>query len=130
MVTGSFERNHQGEWVWLRKTNRGGETKTESVTLGNTLSATVYRLGEHYRSDDLRAAVSSQIERELEALTEEQRQAQRKRWSSTIQGTIEDIELRQQQGSITQEDVLDRPILRILNNSVRQQMVSASAADH
>lgn len=127
LVAGIVTQLENGGWVWNRKARLAVDVPS-AFPLGKNLSETLYRLGEFHRSADVRARFDSEVQDELSPLPKDEKQERQKRWQAAIKNVITEIELRQQNGEITQEDVLDRPILRLLDKVLEAEIAIGSAA--
>jgi hypothetical protein len=125
LIAGVIEQLPGGNWVWHRKQIGAGQSSDQDKSLGQTLSGALYRFGEYYRSEDLRKTLDAQIRQELERIGADGKADRQQRWREVIQNAITEIELRQQDGDITQDDVLDRPILRVLNKLLEAEIATS-----
>jgi len=126
LVAGAIQQKESIGWVWQRQ-EEGQEISQPVVTLGKTLSSALYRLAEFHRSSDLRAAFDRQLAQSFSALENGELQKRQQRWRNAVSNVITEIELRQQNGEITQEDVLDRPTLRVLSKILETGAAAAAA---
>ncbi len=94
-----------GSWIW-----RVDENDVE--TLGQNLSAALYRICEIHRSEDLQKDLNRQISAALEALGPDAEQERRQSLISQLETLLNQMNRREMRGSMSREDVLDRPILR------------------
>lgn len=131
LVAGVIEQLPKGDWVWHRKLSVTNEPSRKEVPLGETLAAMLYRIGEYHRSEDLRTALDTQIRQELEQMGADAKTNRRQRWQEVVRTAITDIGIRQQNGEITQEEFLDRPILRVLDKVlVPEEAATGAGAAH
>ncbi len=97
-----------GSWVW----NRGRDLAPH--LLGDTLSTALYRIGEIHQHEDLNPLFEDRIREQRASMGEEAIDQRSRQLGQAMTKMIEEISLRDIDGKMTQEDVLDRPVLRVL----------------
>jgi hypothetical protein len=97
------------EWVWQL------EPGEQPESLGRNLSSALYRIGEIYsRTEKLRAAFEKRIGEVKAGMGTEERTGQRLRLRESVERVLVAMEKREMRGEWSREDLLDRPILRVL----------------
>jgi hypothetical protein len=104
----------QRMWVW----RRGGQEKPE--ILGPSLATSLYRLGEIHRLDNLRARLERDLREGHNGVSPEAETSRRAKLITLIGGLLDEMDSRQLNGTLTQDDLLDRPILRALSNEIEK----------
>ncbi|HEV7766147.1 MAG TPA: hypothetical protein VGQ76_14175, partial [Thermoanaerobaculia bacterium] len=97
-----------GVWVWQRE----GADKPE--VLGTSLATSLYRLGEIHRLENLQQRLEQDLRDAHQGMDAEAETARRGKLLALVDGLLEEMDRRQLRGDTTQEDTLDRPILRAL----------------
>lgn len=95
-------------WVWQL------EEGSQEI-LGQTLSSALYRIGEIYsRTEKLREAFERRIEQVRQEMAPDERTTLRLRLQESVDKALRGMEQREMRGEMSREDILDRPILRVL----------------
>ena len=105
-------------WLW----RFGGPQDTE--VLGENLSSALYCLGEIHHKTDLQRKLVSQIASTREALDKGEEATRRQQLAEMVDEVLGGMSRRELRGEIGRQDVLDRSILRAL----QQELESAGAA--
>jgi len=122
LVAGAIEQIDSRSWVWHTPLD------TQPDVLGRNLSGALYRVGEYYRNDDLRKLLDSDIQKRLADAGADERKDKQRKLRESVAHALAQIGWRQQRGEIDQEDVLDRPVLRVLDSVLQQDLESASTS--
>ena len=104
-----------GHWVWRV------DGQQEVQRLGETLSSTLYRLGEIHRIEDLQKQLEKELREARARLQPEVESARRAQLLDLIDSLIREMGRRELNAEMTREDVLDRPILRVLRLEVQNR---------
>jgi len=97
------------EWVW----QLGDEAVQKP--LGKNLSSALYRIGEIYsRTEQLREAFEQRIGHLRREMGPEDFTALRQKLHDSVARALQGMEQREMDGEMSREDLLDRPILRVL----------------
>ena len=115
-----------GVWIWQRDPNE----KPES--LGSSLAKALYRLGEIHRLENLQQRLEKDLADAHKAMDGEAETSRRAKLLELLDRFLEEMDRRQLRGETTQEDVLDRPILRALRAEMARQtdwLPKASSAE-
>jgi hypothetical protein len=104
-----------GVWAW----QRGGQDN--ATVLGNSLATALYRLGEIHRLENLQARLEKDLRDAHKAVTADVETNRREKLLGLIDGLLGEMESRQLNGTMTQEDTLDRPILKALRVEIARQ---------
>lgn len=110
LAAGVIDHTAGRAWRWMLT---GGDTET----LGETLTASLYRLGDLHRQNDfdtLRKRLEDQIGERLGRLTPEERAERQANEARRIGDVLSAMELRKLRAQMTPADALDRPVLRTL----------------
>lgn len=127
LVAGVIDQQQDRTWVWHLSASLSAAMEKDVEVLGRRLSSTLYRLGEYHRRDDLRRELDDQIRESLGRLRADEKKQRQENRRSAIEQVLKKIALQQEHGEITQDDVLDRPILRVLVNLLAAELVFDSA---
>jgi Tubulin like len=111
-----------GNWQWIPE---GGSAPQP---LGNMLATALYELGELRRDEDAARVLERAIENRVAALSPDDLKSRREKWRGAIENAIGDIALRQRRAEATPKDVLDRPILRVLQRVLEKDIQAATSA--
>ena len=96
------------DWVW--QLDEGSQE-----ALGKTLTSALYRIGEIYsRTEKLREAFEERIETVNREMAPEERTAVRLKLQESVVKALRGMEQKEMRGEMSREDILDRPILRVL----------------
>jgi Tubulin like len=96
------------DWVW--QLDAGSQE-----VLGKTLTSALYRIGEIYsRTEKLREAFEERIETVNREMAPEERTAVRLKLQESVVKALRGMEQKEMRGEMSREDILDRPILRVL----------------
>jgi hypothetical protein len=120
LVAGAIEQTDKRIWIWH------SPFESEPDVLGKNLSAALYRIGEYYRTEELRKLLDTTIQERLQAMAPEDRQQKQARLSAGVEKALAEISFRQQRAEIEQEDVLDRPVLRVLLGVLKEEIRAAT----
>lgn len=104
----------QGAWVW-----HVGGTDNQQV-LGHNLSNALYRIGEIHRIENLQKLLQSKIETAKTAMGSDAEHERREKLVGQFNSLFEQIHLRELNGDMTREDILDRAIIRALIQEIPQ----------
>jgi hypothetical protein len=124
LVTGVIEQSGSGEWVWYP----AGQPQPEK--LGNMIAIVLYELAELRKDEDATRLLERSLQLRQDELTPEELQQKRMGWSKTIDAAMGEMALRQRRGALTQSDILDRPILRVLQDVLDREYQTATVASH
>jgi hypothetical protein len=108
LVSGAVEQVAGRGFVWYPD----GSDRVEE--LGSMLSTALYRLGELQQDELLENLVERTIQKRMQAMTAEQQRERKNGWREAVMRAREDIGLRRRRGEVTDSDVLDEPILGVL----------------
>lgn len=100
--------------------HRGGQDKP--VILGNTLATALYRLGEFHRLLNVQAQLEKDLRAAHQGVTPQVELTRREELLGRIGKRLTEMELRQSDGRMTQEDALDGPILEALRQELQRQV--------
>ncbi len=122
LVAGVIEQLEDRNWVWHPIGTDGPEQ------LGNSVALALYQLGEIRKDEDHVKLLDRSLNTALSALSTEVLQERRKGWSQAVESALGGIALRQRRGAANATDVLDRPILRVMQTVLDQEIQAASVA--
>ncbi|HKI06084.1 MAG TPA: tubulin-like doman-containing protein [Thermoanaerobaculia bacterium] len=112
------------DWFWRLDEGRPPEP------LGQSLSSALYRIGEIYsQTEILRKSFEKRIGQIGEEMGPEARTERRTGLYAAIESALTDMELRQRRGEMSREDILDRPILRVLLQELEKDLPIGASAD-
>jgi hypothetical protein len=106
-----------GVWSWHLDGPRA-----EVERLGESLSSTLYHLGEIHHNDDLRDRLSKQVREALRSLSAAAREERRRILLELVDDLIFQVGLRERHGDSRRDDLLDRPILRAMKVELPRQV--------
>jgi len=105
----------QGEMlVW--RIDEAGQTDE----LGSNFSSALYRLGEMHRIEDLQKEMEQRIRSAKAGLSAEDEQARCAQLAEQFTVLLNQMNRREMRGEMRREDILDRPILRALIQTLRR----------
>jgi hypothetical protein len=112
-------------WIWKLITPNKQE---EIEPLGQNLSSALYRIGEFHRLEELQVQLERQIETEKNALCSDGITQRREALLTQMETLLNQMNRRELHGSMTREDILDRPIIRTLIVELRKGGQSFASA--
>ena len=111
------------EWVLKLDDKRGPRP------LGVNLSSSLYQIGEIYSQTEFeRQKCEERIEEIRNGLSAEERAQRRAGLHTSIKEALIDMEERQRQGKLSRDNILDRPILRVLLRELEAEVPAGAAA--
>jgi hypothetical protein len=111
------------EWVLKLDEKRGPRA------LGVNLSSSLYQIGEIYSQTEFeRQKCEERIEEIRSALSADERAHRRAGLHASIKDALIDMEERQRQGKLSRDNILDRPILRVLLRELEADVPAGATA--
>ncbi|HEX4963439.1 MAG TPA: tubulin-like doman-containing protein [Thermoanaerobaculia bacterium] len=105
------------------------DEKREPKPLGTNLSSALYQIGEIYSQTELlRQKCEERIEEIRNGLSAEERAQRRAALHAGIKEALIGMEERQSEGRLSRDDVLDRPILRVLLRELESEAPAGATA--
>lgn len=91
------------------------------------VATALYELGELHKDEDAANVLKRAIDAQSAILSCDELQVRRQRWQTSIESALGDIALRQRRAQTNSKDVLDRPVLRVLQSVLEQDYTRAAA---
>lgn len=104
-----------GLWIWQRS------DEDKPMVMGKSFADTLYRLGEIHRLETLQQVLEKDLQDAHKAMTAEAETSRRARLLDLVESLMAEMDRRQLSGDTTDDDVLDRPILRALKAEMARQ---------
>ncbi len=101
---------HKASQTWIWKVE-GNEDDIEE--LGSSLSSTLYHIGEFHHHKELQKTLEQQLKQTKKKMGKEQRK-RHKTLIKAFEKSLVQMGRRERRGEMTREDILDRPIFRVL----------------
>jgi hypothetical protein len=95
--------------------------------LGKNFSSALYRLGEMHRIEDLQRDMEQRIKEAQQTLRPGEEQTRCRKLVEQFTALLDQMNRRDVRGEMRREDILDRPILRVLIQELRRTAAPESA---